>query len=286
MNSSKLLFLCALTLIFFALNSILCKAALLSSSIDAFSFSFIRAISAVFILVIVLHYFKKAVSFNIKNDWINSIFLFIYIITFSYAYIGLDAGLGALILFACVQITMILFAFYKKEKITKRKVTGVLVAFLGLSYLLFPNDEFEISIFHFSLMAVCGISWAGYSILGRSSKEALRDTTNSFIKAAFLLSISSIFFINKIEINFYGVFLAFLSGAITSALAYALWYYLLKEIKISTASIIQLLVPVIAIFISVLFLNEELTNKLILATTIILIGILLSLYEKKLQSSL
>ncbi len=281
MNFSRLFLLSSLTLIFFAANSILCKAALLNSSIDPYSFTAIRVFSAVLILLIVLYISEKKLTLDLKKNWINSLFLFLYAITFSYAYIGLDAGLGALVLFAFVQLSMIIYAFIQKENITKKKTFGIIMAFIGLSYLLYPDSSFELSILHFLLMSLCGISWGVYTILGRKSKKPLIDTSNSFIKSLFFVVILFIFFIDEINISFYGGLLAFISGSLTSAIAYVLWYYLLKNIKIITASVIQLLVPVIAIFLSSLFLDEVVTIKLIISTIIILLGILLSVYEKK-----
>lgn len=231
-------------------------------------------------LLFILNLAERKFTFDLKSNWHKSFFLFLYAITLSYSYLKLDAGLGALVLFACVQITIIIYAFIKKEDITAKKLLGMGLAFLGLIYLLFPKNDFSISSFHFMLMVVSGISWGCYTILGKSSTNVLRDTTQNFVKTFLFCLIFFIFFVDFTKITSYGVFLAFISGAITSGIGYTLWYYVLKHIEILTASVIQLLVPVFAIFLSVLFLGEKLTLPLIFSALLILSGIYISIYSK------
>ena len=280
LSNTRLFFLTALTLIFFAANSLLCKAALVQDNIDAFSFTFLRLFFASLILILILFINEKKIDLDFKTKWANSFFLFLYAIAFSYAYISLDAGLGALILFASVQLTMIVYAAFKKEKITSKKLFGISLAFFGLAYLLFPREDFSLSIFHSFLMILSGIGWGAYTILGKSSVNALKDTSNNFVKTILFSALFFIFFVDFTNINTYGFFLAFISGGITSGIGYALWYYVLKNIQIVTASVIQLIVPVIAIFLSVILLGEKLTFPLIIATILILSGIFITIYKK------
>lgn len=276
----NLFLLTSLTLVFLALNSLFCKAALSSNSIDPYSFTFFRVFFASLVLCAILYSSQKTININIKKDWLNSFFLFLYAICFSYSYLSLDAGLGALVLFAVVQITMIIFALFKKESLTFKKILGLFLAFAGLTFLLLPKDDFSISTFHFFLMAVSGLGWGLYSVFGKKSKNALEDTTNNFLKTIVFSLIFYLLFIDDIKITSYGLIWAFLSGGITSGIGYALWYYVLKDIKIVTASIIQLLVPIIAIFLSVLLLNEKLSFTLIFSTLLVLSGIFVALYKK------
>lgn len=177
---NSIFLLTSLTLLFLSLNSIFCKEALQNSNIDAFSFSFFRLFFAFLVLCVILFYKEKNLKLSLKTDWISGFFLFLYAIAFSYSYLSLDAGLGALVLFAVVQITIIIFALLKKESITLKKLLGIALAFLGLIIILFPKENFGISIFHFYLMAISGFAWAIYTILGKKSKEILKDTTNNF----------------------------------------------------------------------------------------------------------
>ncbi|NQY24345.1 MAG: EamA family transporter [Campylobacteraceae bacterium] len=275
--NNKLLFLIILSLFFLASNSLLVKWALLQNSIDPYSFTLIRLLSGALVLNLYLVYKEKKLSFSFKENFLSSFVLFSYAICFSYAYIGLDAGLGTLILFSSVQLSMIFLALRKKERINIKQGLGILLALSGLMYLLYPNQAFELSYFHVFLIIIAGISWAIYSVLGKTKTNILKSTTQNFTLASIFLLIFYIFFQSEIHISQTGIVLALLSGTLTSALAYVLWYFILQRIKITTASIIQLAVPIIAIFISILFLGESLSLKLLLSSAVILLGIAISL---------
>lgn len=275
----KLFLLTILTLVFFALNSIFCRLALANESIDAMSFTSLRLIFGSLILLGILLYQQKSYTFKLKTNWLSAFFLFTYALGFSLAYVNLDAGLGALILFAVVQITMILFALKMKEHLSYRKLLGVVIAFVGLTYLLLPKESFTLSYFHTFLMVVAGFAWAGYTILGKSSTNALEHTTDNFIKSIPFVIVTFLL-INEPSISSKGVILAFASGAITSALGYAIWYWILSQIETITAGIVQLSVPIIAIFLGVLFLGESLSFELTISTAVILSGITLSLVKR------
>lgn len=276
-----LFLLTGLALVFLSANSILTKAALVTQSIDAYSFTFYRIISGAITLWALLFLKQKKLSLSKDKNWISAFMLFLYAITFSYAYINLEAGLGTLLLFGIVQLSMIIIAVYQKEKLNSQKLIGILTAFSGLIYLLFPNEELNLSLFHCLLMIIAGIAWAVYTILGKKSKDALFNTYDNFAKATIFIVIFYFIFIDETVISSYGILLAVISGSITSAIGYYIWYQVLPQIQIITASIIQLIVPIIAIFLSVLFLNEQLTFTLILSTVIILSGIIIATVQKK-----
>ncbi len=187
------------------------------------------------------------------------------------------AGIGTLILFAVVQLSMILIAIFYKEKLTVNKIVGISLAFVGLIYLLYPKEDFSISFFHTFLMIISGIAWAIYSVIGKSSTNALINTTDNFFKAFIFVVIFMIFFIDSFKLDFYTSVLAIFSGAITSALGYLIWYEVLPKIEILTASILQLIVPIIAIFLSVILLDEALSFELVVSTFLILLGIFIAL---------
>lgn len=276
----QLVILTTITLFFFSTSSILCRMALVENSIDAYSFTFFRLFFGAVVLMGILYYKSKIVSINFKTNWASATMLFIYAICFSFAYINLDAGLGALILFAVVQLTIIVSALLNKERINLLKFIGIAIAFTGLFYLLYPKEDFELSLFHVGLMVVSGIAWGGYTLLGKKSTNALYHTTDNFIKATLLMTLSFVLLYEGHHITTTGIFLAFVSGGITSALGYALWYYILPQIAITTSGVVQLIVPVIAIFLGVLLLDEVVTLTLIIATISILTGIALCIYSK------
>ena len=266
-----------IALLFLATNSILCKMAISTQNIDAFSFTFLRIFSGTVLLLCIYFYKNKNLKLSFKKNWISSFLLFLYAICFSYSYINMFAGIGTLILFAVVQISMILIALFYKEKLTINKILGVIVAFGGLAFLLYPKEDFSISFFHTFLMVISGIAWTIYSVIGKSSTNALLNTTDNFFKATIFAIIFMLFFINEFKFDLYTSFLAILSGSITSGLGYLIWYEVLPKIQITTASVLQLIVPILAIFLSVIILDEKFSLELAISTFIILFGIFLAL---------
>lgn len=273
----KLFILIFIALLFLAVNSILCKMAISTQNIDAFSFTILRIFSGAILLLGIYFYKNRNLKFDMKKNWISSFMLFLYAICFSYSYINMFAGIGTLILFAVVQLSMILIALFYKEKLTINKILGIIVAFSGLVFLLYPKEDFSLSFFHTFLMIISGIAWAIYSVIGKSSTNALLNTTDNFFKATIFTIIFMVFFIKELKLDLYTSFLAVISGAITSALGYLIWYKILPKIQITTASILQLIVPILAIFLSVIVLDEKFSFELGISTFIILFGIFLAL---------
>ena len=277
----KLFVLICVALLFLSANSILARMAIVTQNIDGFTFTFLRIISGSILLFIIYFYRKKRVDISLKKNWISGFMLFLYAICFSYSYINMLAGIGTLILFAVVQLSMIFIALFYKEKMSLNKTIGILVAFIGLVYLLYPKEDFTISYFHTFLMVISGTAWGVYSVLGKSSTSAIFNTTDNFFKASIFTLIFMLMFISEVHLDLYTFCLAITSGAITSALGYLLWYEILPKIEIITASVLQLLVPIIAIFLSILFLDESLTFELIVSTILILVGIFIALKRKR-----
>ena len=278
----KFIFLIALSLLFLASNSIFCKLVLVNNYMDAYSFTLFRLLFGAITLVLIYFYKTKKIYFSKKINWLSSFMLFSYAICFSYSFVNIDAGMGTLLLFTVVQIVMVLFSLFQKEKITVQKFFGVILALFGLAYLLYPKDSFEISLFHAFLMIIAGISWAIYTILGKKSSDSLYNTMDNFVKSLIFIVIFYILFLpENMFITNKGLFLAFVSGSITSAIGYVLWYEVIPKMQFITAGIIQLFVPIISIVISIIFLNESLSMTLFLSVTMIFIGILLTVFSKK-----
>lgn len=278
LNKISLIFL---ALLFLALNSIFCKLALLNEYIDAYSFSFYRLLFASLVLIFLYYFKNRNLRISLNSNWLGSLMLFIYIICFSYAYIGIDAGFGTLLLFGIVQIFLFIASIFYKEKINTQKVVGLFLAFLGLVILLYPNDDFKISYFHAFMMIFSGIGWAFYTLFGNKSNDSLKNNTDSFIKATILICLSYALFIDSLMfVTFEGLLLAFFSGAITSALGYVLWYKIVSTIDVFTSSIIQLFIPLIAIFISIVYLDERVTLNLFLSSILIFLGVFIAIKNK------
>ena len=270
----KTVVLTMLALIAFAGNSILCRLALGDNAIDATSFTAIRLISGIVVLFVILFITKSNVKDDAtKGSWKASLMLFIYAITFSYAYISLETGVGALILFGSVQITMILTGIFLGNRLHKIEWLGVITAFVGFVYLVMPGVSAP-PLLGFILMAIAGISWGFYTLAGKGSVNPLSDTAYNFLRTLpFLILILALTFEHTSLTN-KGVMLAIASGGLTSGIGYTIWYAALKHITVIQAAVVQLLVPVLATLAGIIFAREILSLHFIISSIMILGGVL------------
>ena len=199
--------------------------------------------------------------------------LFLYAITFSYAYITLDTGTGALILFGAVQISMILISVFSGNRLHLSEWVGMALAFGGFVYLVLPGVSTP-SPLGFSLMMVSGIAWGVYTLRGRGSESPLVDTAHNFLRTIPLVVILALVALYKAQYSAEGILYAALSGSLASGVGYSIWYAALRGLSATQAAVIQLLVPVIAAVGGILFVSEVITSRLAISALMILGGIL------------
>ena len=279
----KLFLITSCALIAFAANSVLCRIALGDEVIDATSFTSIRLASGALTLMIILGLSKHKMTNSNKGSWRASFFLFVYAAGFSYAYLSLDTGTGALILFGAVQITIMLVSFMTGERFNKVEWLGLLIAFSGFVYLITPNLTTP-SFIGFISMMIAGIAWGAYTICGKQSSSPLFDTAFNFLRSLPLVILLIAITYPSIEINANGILLAVLSGSIASGIGYTLWYTSLPYISSIHAASLQLLVPVLAAFGGIVLANELIEIRLITSSVLVLGGIALVIFGKKMYS--
>ncbi len=259
-------------LIAFAGNSVLCRLALGENTIDAASFTAIRMLSGIIVLLVLLKLTQTSNARISKGSWKASFFLFLYALAFSFAYISLETGVGALILFGSVQITMILSSVISGNKLHFIEWSGALIAFSGFVYLVMP-DLTSPTFTGFVLMAVAGIAWGFYTLAGKGSQNPMSDTTYNFLRTLPLVIILIAVTFQHSALTQKGILLAALSGGVTSGIGYAIWYTALGGLSALQAAVVQLLVPVIAAAGGVLFSDEIVSLRLLLSSALILGGI-------------
>lgn len=279
-----------IALVAFAANSLLCRLALAQGYIDAWNFTVIRLLSgAVCLAIIMLLYTKQLnkkaqLSSSVINDtgsWRSSVSLLIYALCFSIAYIELDTGMGALILFSAVQFTMIGWGIYKQERLTAVQWLAFIVAFVAFVYLMLPSQTAP-PVMAAVLMSISGVAWGIYSIRGKACVSPLRATTYNFIRSLLVLPILIVVGMSQLKnIRMEGVLLAIGSGAIASGVGYSIWYVAMPLLKSTHAAIVQLCVPVLAAIAGAVFLSETLTVQFMLPSSIILLAVLVFTLNKK-----
>ncbi|AYM86475.1 DMT family transporter [Pseudoalteromonas agarivorans] len=276
-------------LIAFAANSLLCRMALAQGYIDAWNFTIIRLVSGAVCLGLIMAVYtynlkrKGALNNAILSDtgsWRSSISLLVYALCFSIAYIELDTGTGALILFSAVQLTMIGWGIYKKERLSKLQWGAFFVALAGFVYLMLPSAAVP-SLLGASLMALSGVAWGVYSIRGKACVSPLRTTAFNFIRSLVAIPVLLLVAIGYLKtVSMQGVLLACASGAIASGIGYSIWYVAMPLLKSTQAAVVQLCVPVLAAIAGMLFLSEQVTVEFIIASSLILGSVLVFILNK------
>jgi drug/metabolite transporter (DMT)-like permease len=263
----------------FAGNSVLCRLALAGGQIDAGSFTLLRILSGAAVLVGFLLIKQRRHTVDWQPNWKASALLFTYALSFAYAYLSLDTGVGALILFGAVQLSLIGVSWRAGHAFSLIEVVGVVLSFAGLFYLVLPTLSTPSSQGAI-LMALSGVAWAGYTLLGRGSQCPLRDTAVNFIMASPLMIVWMLVDQGERYYTLTGIIYALLSGAIASGIGYAIWYHALKGLTTLRAGVVQLLVPIIASIGGVVFSNEILSVRLVIASGLVLGGLLIVVLQR------
>lgn len=283
----RLTFLTALTMLAFAANSILNRMALAGGHIDAFSFSIVRVVAGAGVLVALTLISGRSLPGLTWGRVLGAASLALYLVGFSAAYIRLNAGLGALILFGVVQITMFAGAVIGGNPVGRNKWIGAGIALAGLTWLLAPTGAVQVSVFGAICMGGAGAGWGLYSLAGRSTTDPLAATAANFLWAIPLcVAAMAVFSDPQSPAHFSstGIWLALVSGALTSGLGYALWYMVLPRLEASVAGLVQLSVPVIAVLAGAFILGETLNLRLVGAGAVVMTGIGFALLAPQLTS--
>ncbi len=303
-------------MIAFAGNSLLCRLALKETTIDPASFTFIRIFSGAVVLWLIAAMRRRVmidrtapgtrigfpspqssrnsrgglfspsekVRMSDAGDWFSALALFAYAAAFSFAYVSLSAGTGALLLFGAVQATMILWGLRRGERLRVRQLAGLALALAGLVALLFPGLSAP-SLSGSILMLGAGIAWGIYSLRGKAAGDAIAATTGNFLRAVPFAALLSIAFLQWTHVDRAGIGYAVFSGAIASGVGYVIWYTALSDsmpVRLGSASAatVQLSVPVLAATGGILLLGELITLRYLVASIAVLGGIALVVVEK------
>jgi len=268
--------LTALAMAAFAANSLLCRAALRDAHIDPATFGAVRVTSGALVLALAMRLRARPTA---TADWRAAAMLFAYVAAFSFAYLTLPAGTGALILFGAVQLTMFAVGLVRGERFAPRGWAGLALAVAGFVVLVLPGVAAPPAVGS-TLMAVAGVAWGAYSLRGRGVPDPLAATASNFLRAMPLALVLGLVFVARAHADFSGILLAIASGALTSGLGYVIWYAALRGLSSLQAASVQLSVPVIAAVAGALWLDEAFTVRLFVAVVAILGGIGLVLTDR------
>lgn len=282
-SRARVIALAALAMLPLSANSWFCRAALRDTGIDAASFTSIRLLSGALVLWLLLRLRRSwsgsPAQAGEPGNWLSAWALFGYAVLFSFAYLELTAGTGALLLFGAVQVTMIGLGLWQGERLDVVQVAGVLLAFGGLVGLLLPGLSAP-PVLAGVMMLGAGACWGLYSVRGKGARDPTQVTAGNFMRTVPITAVLSLVMLQRASIDAAGFWYAVASGALTSALGYVLWYSVVPLIRSVTAATVQLSVPVIVAVGAVALLGEPITLRLVLASAAVLGGIGLVILEK------
>lgn len=278
----RLILITTLAMLAFAANSLLCRVALRDTTIDAASFTAIRLAAGAAVLAVIVR--SRNGRPMEAGSWAAAACLFGYAAFFSFAYRQLSAATGAILLFGAVQTSMLSWGLATGERLRRLQIVGLLIAVGGLVYMLLPGLSAP-PLLGAAFMIAAGVSWAGYSLLGRGTKDPVKATAGNFLRtvpfaAVLFLAQQAAQYIGT-SVDRTGALYAVVSGAITSGLGYVLWYAALPALTATSAAVIQLSVPAIAALGGVALLAEPLSSRLAIASLTIIGGIALTILRPR-----
>ena len=271
----KLFFLVAVTMTAFAANSVLNRVGVATFGMDPFVFAVIRVAAGATMLAVLVTLRGQSPFVDLPNRWCGALALTVYMIGFSWAYLSLGAGLGALILFGILQMMMFGWAVFKRQPVPVMRWVGAAFALVGLAVLLWPSGPAMVPFAGTLAMIAATAGWAAYTILGQGVRDPLAVSAGNFILCLPLVALSLLLASGGV-LSVGGVAAAIVAGAVTSGMGYALWYRVLPELPTTVAAVAQLSVPVIAVLAGVIFLAEPVSVRLIAAGVLVLGGIAVS----------
>jgi drug/metabolite transporter (DMT)-like permease len=286
LNSIKIALLSITALFAFAANSVLCRLALDVEQMDAAHFTGIRLLSAALVLALLLFGFGKGSldTLRTQGSWKAAFYLLVYAGGFSYAYVSLPTAAGALVLFSSVQFTMLAMARLAGKKMTRLENLGIGISLAGLVYFLRPGllaaDIAKGDSWGLLFMCFAGVGWGLYSLCGADSAKPMQDTGANFIRLSPIALLILLLASPLTESSTPAVVYAITSGALSSGLAYSLWYYVLPKLNTSVAAVCQLSVPIWAALGGAVIVAEPLDGHLLISGGIILGGILLVIFGR------
>lgn len=264
-----------LALVAFASNSILCRRALGPGAIDPATFTLVRLVSGALTLALLAHRPEPGSDQTKPSPWAGGLALFGYAVAFSFAYVRLPAGVGALVLFAATQATMVGWGIFRGDRPGSREAFGIVIALAGLAGLAAPGRTSPDPV-GVVLMVIAGASWGAYSLLGRSANDPIASNARAFVRAVTPAAVVALLPLGGRVVSSVGVLLAGVSGSLASGIGYSLWYAALPHLSRTRAAAVQLTVPVIAAVAGIVLLGEAPTLRLAVAGVVILGGVALA----------
>jgi drug/metabolite transporter (DMT)-like permease len=275
----RIFVLTAATMIAFAANALLCRAALRGGALDVVSFTVIRIVSGAAVLAAIVRVRNGPGQILTAGSWYSAVVLIVYAITFSLAYVRIGASTGALLLCGAVQLTMLTGALLNREHPTLRQWIGFATAAIGLVMVNLPSLD-PPSPVGAALMIASGVAWGMYSLHGRGATRPVAANAGTFLRSLpFVAVLAAVGFAMSPHLTGRGVIFAVASGGVATGLGYVTWYAVMPSLGAARGAIVQLATPVLATLGAVVLLDEPLARHVVFGGAVLLGGLALALWR-------
>ena len=233
--------------------------------------------------------------FPIPKGYLKRIFIASFIantLQYSITYTGLnyiDASAAVLLVQTEVPFGVIFAFFMLREKPTIRAIIGICVAFIGV-YILTGSPNLDGKFFGISLTILGSAIWA----LGQVVVKPLSKEINPVALVAWLALFSgptliftsviiegdTINHLTTAKLNHW--IIAIYIGFIMQPITYGCFYYVLKNNPLyKVLPIVTMGIPPTGLLAAIFLLGEKPTAELFIGGTVIILGVILILYNKK-----
>ena len=234
--------------------------------------------------VLLLCFYKKIKIEAFSKDWywfaiIGFVNLVLPFFLIAYGVKSVQSNLAAILMSTTPLSSTILGHFYtKNEKFNVLKTFGILIGFSGVIYLfsdnLLINDSNFISALLILLGSTCYV--IGGVLTLKISKKKNENVTGSILIWAVLILLPLVCFIEKpwnstpsIESSISVVYL----GMVSTGVAWLLRFKILKDNGLIFQSQVSYLIPIFGIILSYIFLDELITDKVLVSLFAVLVGL-------------
>jgi len=217
---------------------------------------------------------------------VNTVFPFALI---TWGETSIESGLASVLQGTAALFTLVVAHFtFADERITRRKLIGLVIGFLGLVVLASRSSGEEVSTVDPTMhllgqLAIVAASFC-YALGGAYSRKAMQNRLEPIVVAAGAMTVASIttgiitylspafggqpvVMLNGLEPRTLGAILAL--GLVNTFVAYLIFYSLVSVLGAARASMITYVIPAVGLVLGALFLGEQIDLLLIIGAIMI-----------------
>lgn len=271
---------------------------ILLKTFDPFTLAFLRYFIA---SIIVLPFFLKQKHGSVKKMLIDVIpIALLSSLNVALFYIGLPKTTvnATAVMYAATPLIVATIAYLTiHERLTKMKILGIIVGFIGvLTFLLFPalgRGEIAFGSVTGNLIMLLGVcSWAAFNVGSRFLTTTKQYSPFQVSAISMFVSVPVYLLIMMFSppvnlfttlFDFNTIMLLLYLGIFLTVLTYSLFLWAIKHSSSTTSSLTHYLQPIFAFYFAYIFLGETITSNFLLGSLLVLLGVFLATGTRLMQ---